>query len=136
MRRWGAVIAAVAVGAATGAASAVGADPLRGDLRIREHVIDTGAVYIEGAYQYVEVRRTRDDRLMFRKRSGTGLSERVVLPAGFYRVASWTQSCSGTCGMLDPPSNRCRGSFRVRGGRYLTATIHSGVGISCRITNP
>ena len=112
------------------------ADRRTGELRIRERGVDTGAVYIEGAYQYVTVRRTRGQRIVYRRRSANGLSARLRLAPGYYRVDSWTRSCAGTCETLDPPSYRCHGSFRVRAGRYVTGTIHSGVGIRCRITNP
>ena len=108
----------------------------RGELRIRESSIDTGQVYFEGAYLYARVRRARDGRLVKQWRSARDLSRVLRLPPGYYRVDSWTRSCSGTCDDLDPPSDRCRATFRVRPGRYVTATIHAGVGIACRITNP
>jgi len=129
-------LSVVAIAFGLVAANSALADRTTGELRVRERTIDTGAVYIEGAYQYVTVRRTSDRRVVHRRRSANGLSARLRLPPGYYRVESWTRSCVGTCEQLDPPSGRCRGSFRVRGGRYVTGTIHSGVGIRCRITNP
>ena len=108
----------------------------RGQLRIREQRTDSGSIPIEGAYQYVAVRRTSDDRVVYRDRSGTGLSASLNVRPGFYRVSSWTGTCSGTCATLDPPSDGHRGSFRVRSQRYVTATIRSAFSERCRITNP
>src|SRR5215204_4761065 len=44
----------------------------RGQLRIRERRTDSGSIPIEGAYQCVSVRRTSDDRVVYRDRSSTG----------------------------------------------------------------
>jgi hypothetical protein len=108
----------------------------RGYLRIREQRTASGSIPIEGAYQYISVRRTSDNRVVYRDRSSTRLSASLHLRPGFYRVSSWTRTCSGTCATLDPPSDRCRGAFRVRSKRYITATIHTAFGERCRITNP
>lgn len=127
---------AVAIAFGLAAANPALADRTTGELRIRERGVDTGATYIEGAYQYVTVRRTRDQRVVHRRRSANVLSDRLRLSPGYYRVDSWTRVCAGTCETLGSPGYRCRGFFRVRAGRYVRATIHSGVGIRCRITNP
>jgi hypothetical protein len=139
----GLVVAVAVLGAPGGAGSSsigtgVEAVPVKstGELRVRERRMDTGSVYVEGAYQYLSVRRTRDNRLMYRIRSANPIRARLRLRRGYYRVASWTRSCVGTCDRLDPPSGRCRGHFRVRAGRYVTATIRSGVGVHCRVVNP
>jgi hypothetical protein len=126
------------IGSSPTGPSAEGASARRatGELRIRERKVETGSVYIEGAYQYVSVRRTRDNRLVYRARSANALRARLRLRPGYYRVASWTRSCSGSCDRLDPPSDSCRGLFRVRPGRFVTATIRSGVGVPCRVVNP
>jgi hypothetical protein len=124
------VVGPVAVGASAYAAET------RGELRIRERPTSTGDVYIEGAYQYVRVTRTRDGAVVLHDRSATKLASDVKLPPGFYRVSSWTRTCDGTCDDLDAPSNRCHGFFRVRAGRFVTASIRSEVGERCRITNP
>ena len=147
MVRWMGAVAAVLLGvvaalvlglggAATDTGRAAPPDSADGELRLREQVADTGAIYVEGAFQFATVRRTRDGRLMYRTRGEEGIAARLSLRPGFYRVASWTRSCAGTCDRLDPPSGYCQGSFRVRRSRYVTATIHSGVGVPCRITNP
>jgi hypothetical protein len=107
-----------------------------GELRVAEAGVDTGAIYVEGAYGYASVRRARDGRLVRRWRTTRTLSRRLRLPAGYYRLDSWTRTCSGTCADLSPPTLGCHGYFRVRPGRHVTATIHSGVGIDCLITNP
>jgi len=59
------------------------ADRATGELRLRERAV-TGGVYIEGAYQYVTVRRTRDQRIVHRRRSANGLSARLRLSPGYY----------------------------------------------------
>ena len=108
----------------------------RGELRVREQFVETGSIYIEGAFQYASVRRARDGRPVQRWRSTEKLDRDLRLPPGYYRLDSWTRSCAGNCGTLDRPSHRCHAFFRIRPGRYVTLTIHSGVGIDCRITNP
>ena len=105
-----------------------------GELRIRSQHHENGAVYIEGAYQYVRIRR-EGGRVVDTFRIGERM-RRFRLRPGTYRVSSWTRSCAGSCATLDPPRDHCRGSFRVRAGRYVTATIHTAVGEDCWITNP
>lgn len=124
-----AVSAALVVPSFTGAAST-------GELRLRDRTTTTGMLYVEGAYQYVTVRRSRGHELVLRTRFGERLRKRLDLPAGYYTVRSWTRTCDGNCRFLDPPTLRCRGTFRVRPGRYVTATIVHGVGVPCRVTNP
>ena len=130
------LLGVVAIVLASGVADIASASRTTGELRIRERDVDTGSFYFEGAYQYVTVRRTRDHRILYSRRSQNRLSARLSLSPGYYRVDSWTRSCAGTCATLDRPSDRCRGFFRVRADRYVTATIHSGVGIRCHISNP
>jgi hypothetical protein len=85
----------------------------RGRLRIHEQRTDSGSIPIEGAYQYVAVRRASDDRVVYRDRSSTRLSVSLNLRPGVCRVSSW-----------------------VRSQRHLTATIHTAFGERCRVTNP
>ena len=49
---------------------------------------------------------------MHERYPGGGGRARLRLPAGVYRVSSWLRPCSGNCGLLDPPTDRC--SRRIR----------------------
>ena len=125
------VVAAVGLGAWAGAADGRAA---RGALHIREQATENGRFYVEGAYQYVSVRHVRTKRLVLRKRSAVGLKANVTLAPGYYRIRSWTRTCSGNCDYLDQPSYACRRDVRVRVDRVLNATIHTAVSERCRIT--
>jgi hypothetical protein len=108
-----------------------------GVLRIGERVLPSDSVFVEGAVEFVTLHRVSTGRLVVRRRFDMGaisLSRRLA--PGSYRVASWTQSCSGNCGHLDPPSNRCQRTVRVSAGRTLRVTVLSKVGAHCRLTLP
>lgn len=111
--------------------------PSSGVLRVGERVQPSDAAYIEGAVELVTLHRVSSGRLVLRQRFGFGriaLSRR--LSPGSYRVASWTQTCSGTCDHLDPPSYRCVRTLRVSAGSARRVTVLSKVGAPCRMKVP
>jgi hypothetical protein len=108
-----------------------------GVLRVGERVLPSDSMYFEGGIEFVTLHRVSTGRLVVRRRFGMGeiaLSRRLA--PGSYRVASWTQTCSGTCDRLDPPSNRCQRTVRVSAGRTRRVTVLSKVGANCRIAVP
>jgi hypothetical protein len=119
---------------AVGGPGVAAAGERAGELRVRPAVEQTGSAYVEGAFQFVAVERARDGRSFMARRTLRSL--RLALPAGYYRVRSWTRTCSGTCAVLDPRIHSCRAQFRVRAGRFTTATVTYGAGIACRVKNP
>lgn len=90
---------------------------------------------VEGSIPYIRVSRA-DGSTVVRRR--LDLTRRrpfanVPLAPGRYRLQSWQRHCSGNCGRLDPPSDRCGRWFRIRPGRRLNATITVRYGSGCRI---
>ena len=122
-----------------------------GRLVVKGKYVDTGAIYIEGARQYVVIKRRRSGEEVLRREYGDWLNE--ALPPGRYRLGSYTRACAGVCprrdskpdrkpctaeacptpGGLDAPSYRCARNFRLRRGQTLKARLRIGVGIPCRI---
>jgi hypothetical protein len=108
-----------------------------GTLRAVERVLHSDSVYVEGAVELVTLHRVSTARLVLHRRFDMGqiaLSRRLA--AGSYRVASWTQTCSGNCDHLDSPSNRCQRTVRVDAGKTRRVTVLSKVGANCRIVVP
>jgi hypothetical protein len=108
-----------------------------GVLRVGERVLPSHSVYFEGAVELLTLHRASTGRLVLRQRFAMGriaLSRRLA--PGSYRVASWTQTCSGTCDHLDPPSYRCQRTVRVSSGSTRRVTVLSKVGARCRLAVP
>jgi hypothetical protein len=128
-----AVIAAVA--AVLGAAPGLAHDAEPGQLVVKERRADTGAVYVEGFYSYLAIRRARTGQLVLRRRYEDGpvrLNRR--LHPGRYRLISYVRACSGNCEQgQDPPRDRCARTFRLPSGSVRRATLHTGVGRPCRV---
>ena len=118
-----------------------------GRLVVKGKYVDTGAIYIEGAIQYIVIKRRSGEKVL-RRRYGDWLNE--AFPRGRYRLVSYTRSCVGSCpprkpqpctkepacpvpGGLDPPSGRCARNFTLPRGETLKAALRIGVGIRCRI---
>jgi hypothetical protein len=106
--------------------------PADGRLVVREHQVDNGAVYIEGAFQYLELART-DGALVVKRRYMKGMRLDRRFPAGRYRLSSYTRSCAGSCAYLDDPSGRCSREFTLERAGEVRAAIRTEVGKRCRI---
>jgi hypothetical protein len=133
MKPWRA--APIAVLAALLAATATHGASSQGTLKVSERVEPSTSFYIEGAYEYLRVRRLSDSKVLLERRFELGkikLTRR--LSPGRYKVTSWTQTCSGNCGYLDPPSLDCRRTVRIQKGKTARVTVVSEVGKRCRIT--
>lgn len=105
-----------------------------GGLRVNERLATSDSVYAEGAYQYISVHAARNGRQILERRFVLGtISLARRLAPGSYRLRSWTQSCSGNCSMVDPPSHRCSRVVRLSRGAARRVTVLSKVGERCRI---
>ena len=82
-----------------------------------------GALYIEGAVQFVKV-----DGHAFRLADGDTAR---TLRGGTHVIASYARPCDGNCDNLDAPEDGCRRRVTVRGP--LTVTVHAKPGSPCRI---
>ena len=87
------------------------------------------AFYIEGALQFLVVKRNGDEVVRRRIVKGT----HAFLPIGRYWVSSYTRICDGNCGNLDPPMFRCARYVELRGGDRIHATLSLRVGRRCSI---
>jgi hypothetical protein len=145
-----AVVALAATALASGVAPAAAADE-GGRLVVKGRYVDTGGTYIEGARQYIVIKRRRSGEEVLRREYGDWLNK--ALPPGRYRLGSYTRACAAICpprdpkpdrepctaeacptpGGLDRPSDRCARNFRLRRGQTLKARLRMGVGIPCRI---
>ena len=90
-----------------------------GTLSVREHFDPEGGIPIEGYVSYVTVKRAGSDRVLLRAQPPF----RGTLHAGSYRVSTFARTCSGNCGNLDPPSNRCATSLRLVGGTTVRVRV-------------
>jgi hypothetical protein len=88
-------------------------------LVVREHFDPEGGIPIEGYVSYVTVKRAGSDHVALRAQPPF----RGVLPAGRYRVSTYARTCSGNCGNLDPPSNKCGTSLRLVGGTTVRVRV-------------
>jgi hypothetical protein len=111
------------------AAPATAQAPAAGRLTVKVKHVRSKAVYIEGAIQYVVVKRGGEEVLRRRisKRTHT------FLPVGRYWVSSYTRVCNANCDNLASPSYRCARYVQVRGGDRITATLRVRVGHRCSI---
>jgi hypothetical protein len=119
-------------------------------LVVQERPVNTGQSYIEGALQYLVIKRRDTGETVVRREYRERMWLNKQLPAGDYRLVSYTRSCAGICpapnpepctdtscpspGYLDPPTDRCAENFRLRRGRTGRALVRVGVGIRCRVS--
>jgi len=122
-----ALLAGLAAGS-LGAAQGTGA-PANGVFSVRAKYVRSDNVYIEGAYQYLVVKRAGEEvyRKRFDKRA------RLRLAVGKYWVGSYARPCDGNCSYLDQPRDRCSRHVVIRGGETLRATVRITVGRPCSI---
>jgi hypothetical protein len=106
-----------------------------GLLRVDGKLKPSTSMYTEGGFEYVTIRLSATRALILKHRYQLGkikLTRR--LPAGSYRLASWTQTCSGNCSHLDPPAYECGRTLRIKPSGSVRATVLSEVGKHCRIS--
>jgi len=78
-----------------------------------------GPLYFEGAITYFRVRPSGDSKWI--EKSLKNQSESFSLAAGEYEIESYVRPCDGNCGLLDPPTDRCQTTFRLKAGETLYA---------------
>lgn len=76
-------------------------------VRAKNHFDPRGGTWFEGAVTYLKIRDVRSGNLLLRKRFNSRGRARGSVPSGRARVISYQRPCSGNCGELDPPTNRC-----------------------------
>ena len=121
-----------------------------GRLVVKGKHVDTGAIYVEGAFQYLVIKRRDTGEEVLRREYRGRVWLNRAFPEGAYRLISYTRACSGSCpardpepcteeacptpGSLDPPSDRCARNFSVPGGETLKAALRIGAGTPCRLS--
>jgi hypothetical protein len=97
--------------------------------------------YMEGSYSYVRVESLAGEKVI-EKRFLEGeklgplrfLSTTTVrLAPGSYRLVSFQRPCSGNCGLLDPPTDKCSREMVVAPDRSVEATITVRPGEGCSV---
>lgn len=74
-------------------------------LSIRTDTLPGGAVFIEGALNFVQVIGPDGRSIVYQSPEGNEHSTR--LQAGHYQVLAWKRPCGGSCDFLDPPTSQC-----------------------------
>jgi hypothetical protein len=130
-----ALCAAAALLGFAGSAPAGSGDP-SSRLIVKGTAVDTGSVYIEGAFQYVVVMRRQTGARVLSYEFGGRVSVDAPLRPGRYRLVSYTRPCSAVCHptSLDAPTDRCSRAFTLRRGRTVKLVLRIGDGIPCRAT--
>jgi hypothetical protein len=98
-------------------------------LRITHRLDLTGPLYIEGAIYYLRTERLgRTTTRRIRQPTTT-----LRLVPGRYRLRSWARPCDGNCNYLDPPTDHCTATIRLRTDRTTRIRITARAGTPCRI---
>ena len=97
-------------------------------LKVALKVDVDGPMYIEGAIYYLRAERNGH---AVTKRLGATTTFRLA--PGRYRLRSWARPCDGNCGYLDPPTDRCSATIRLRASRTTRLRITASAGSPCRI---
>lgn len=96
----------------------------------------SAGLYIEGAISYVAVETSAGDEIAEEQLEST--NERtgvtITLEPGEYVLRSWQRPCSGNCGELDKPTDRCESPFSLGPNGSLLARIVVRAGEGCSIT--
>jgi hypothetical protein len=110
------------------------------DVRVELQYDTSQGAYVEGSFSYIRVERPDGERLFERRLSelsGKGptfhSTDHIRLDPGDYQLISFQRPCSGNCGSLDPPTDRCKRRIHVRGDRTLTVRITAQPGQNCNI---
>ena len=100
-----------------------------GQLVLRQRTVgDT--FYVEGSIWFARL-DAGDTVIAETKVDGNNFS--IKLPPGFYRLTSYQRACSGNCGALDPPTDRCSAPLRIRPGKTLRALVFVRPGFGCEV---
>jgi len=113
-------IAAIAIALVTAAcASNTGDQPPTADgtLHVTQRV--HGHLYIEGSIGSIKV--LRGNRTVYESKIGNGVTK--DLPPGHYELDSYQQLCTGNCGNLGPPTDRCSRSIEISSDATTSAVV-------------
>lgn len=111
---------AIAIAFATAAcASHTGDQPpaANGTLHVTQQV--HGHLYIEGSVGSIKV--LRGNRTVYESKIGDGVSK--DLPPGNYELDSYQQLCTGNCGNLGPPTDKCSENIEIRSDATTSAVV-------------
>ena len=119
-------IVLVAAACSSGAGSGGGSD--KGHLRISQSV--RGPLYVEGSAGYVSV--ADGSKTVYR--GGLAKPATITLNPGSYTVRSYQRICTGNCGHLGSPIDRCSASVDIAANATSVATVElTPTSNSCRI---
>jgi hypothetical protein len=96
-----------------------------------------GAYYIEGAYAYVRVASAQGQDVLVKELTNylqRQYSQDVQLRPGGYVIESFVRICSGNCGQLTGPTERCSAELQIRPGETVSATIRYEPGSGCTVS--
>jgi hypothetical protein len=111
------------------------------DVSVRQIYDMSQGGYFEGSYSYVRVESLAGEKVI-EKRFPEGeklgplrfLSTTTVrLAPGSYRLVSFQRPCSGNCGLLDPPTDKCSREMVVAPDRSVEATVTVRPGEGCSV---
>jgi hypothetical protein len=110
-------------------------------VRIRQIYDISKGMYVEGAYSYVRVEDLSGKQLVERRLGDQRQLDEVTLVStttlnldpGTYRLFSYQRPCSGNCGYLDPPTDRCSQRITVEPGTPLAVTVSVAPAEGCTI---
>ena len=124
-------LCALGCGGEDGPGSNAEADPATG-VFVEQRVVG-GGIYIEGAFSYLEVKDESGATVAEGKESLRGeVSFRFPLPPGDYVLVSYQRPCSGNCGSLDPPRERCEAEITIS-DRFERVRVNVTPGSGCEI---
>lgn len=143
MRRRGVVtglaslILALLVGGAESVVQAQSQASTYGHLHVRESFRASDVSVGGRSVGYISLRRVRDQRvLLFRSFEFDRLPLlRLRVPAGTYRVSSWSRGCDSEpkCEDLGEPFGGCSRLLRVRSGETRRVTLLTELGHGCSV---
>jgi hypothetical protein len=122
------IASALAAIALVAVSAGVAATP-QATLKVTHRLDMTGPLYIEGAIYYL--RTERQGRTATRRLRQPTTTLRLV--PGRYRLRSWARPCDGNCDYLDPATDPCTATVRLRAGRTTRIRITARAGAPCRI---
>ncbi len=130
-------ISLVLVAAGCGSAGAGGSSaPSPGQLSVSQVI--RGHLYIEGSIPHVTITSPGGQVVVNRDIRNLPSAGRPLLvwrlAPGDYRLTTYQRPCSGNCGRLAGPTDRCSASFTIDPGGRLAALITLRPGVGCRLS--
>jgi hypothetical protein len=95
-------------------------------------VTGSGPLYIEGAINFFRV-QSSTGKTVEEKRLDRTNSTSFQLSPGDYVLVGYVRPCDGNCGLMDPPTDECRGNFSIKSGETVRAVRQSTREGSCTV---